>query len=234
MNLPEQSLWWLNRSTGLVLLVMFTIVVILGIFATQKAAGRRLPTFVPNQLHRSISVFAIALLAAHILTSVLDSFVEIDWIDVVVPFVSPYRPFWLGLGTLAFDLTVAVLVTTWVKSRISERAWHQVHLLSYAAWLLAVVHGLGTGTDSKNPWVVCTYLICVLSVAIALAARITWTQELSNVTRTLLIIGVAVVPIALAWWALLGPLAPGWSAKAGTPSASSQPSQELIGGRALV
>ena len=225
MSLPDQSLWWLNRSTGLVLLAVFSLVVVLGVFATQKAAGRRLPTFVPNQLHRTISLFALALLLAHVLTSVLDSFVEIDWVDVVVPFLSPYRPIWLGLGTLALDATIAVLVTSWAKSRLSERSWHGVHLLSYLAWLLAVLHGLGTGSDSRNPAVIGMYVVCVLAVVIAVAARLMWTESIGRPIQACALVGLAVLPIALAVWALTGPLAPGWSAKAGTGSSSSESGQ---------
>lgn len=215
MNLPDQSLWWLNRSTGLVLMAVFTIVVVLGVFATQKAAGRRIPTFVPNQLHRTISLFAVALLVAHVLTAVLDNYVEIDWIDIVIPFASPYRPLWLGLGTLALDITIAIGVTSALKSRLSERSWQLVHVSAYVAWLVAVLHGLGTGTDSRQPLVIAMYLVCVLAVVISLAARLMWTTSLSRTGQVLALTVLAIIPIALAVWALLGPLAPGWAAKAG-------------------
>lgn len=225
MTLPDQSLWWLNRSTGLVLLVLFTLVVILGIFSTQRAAGRRIPTFVPNQLHRTISLFAVALLIAHIVTAVLDDYVDIDWVDAVIPFASPYRPLWLGLGTVAVDLTIAVLVTSALKSRLSERNWHMVHLFSYAAWLVAVLHGLGTGTDSRNVAALAVYGICVIAVAASLAARLMWTQDISLPVLIVSLILTAVVPIAIAVWAFSGPLAPGWAVKAGTPSSTSETGQ---------
>lgn len=159
------------------LLALFSIVVVLGVFSTQRAAARRIPTFVPNQLHRSIALFIVAFLAAHVLTAVLDDYVEIDWLDVVVPFLSPYRPLWLGLGTLAFDLTVAIVVTSWAKSRMSERAWWIVHITAYPAWVLAVVHGLMIGTDARNVAVIALNAVCVIAVVVALGARLAWARS---------------------------------------------------------
>lgn len=211
LNLPSETLWWLNRSSGLVLLALFTFVVVLGVFSTQRAAQRRIPTFVPNQLHRSIALFAFAFLIAHILTAVLDDYVEIDWVDAVVPFAAAYRPLWLGLGSIAFDATIAIMVTSWAKSRMSERAWHVVHVLAYPAWLLAVIHGLAIGTDSRNVLVIALNVICVLTVAMALGARLMWSDSLPGWMQVVALILIAVVPILLAVWALAGPLSAGWS-----------------------
>ena len=53
----------------------------------------------------------------HILTSVLDSFAPISLIDAVVPFTGSYRPFWLGLGAVSFDLMLAVTITSLLRRR---------------------------------------------------------------------------------------------------------------------
>ncbi len=44
--------------------------------------------------------------------------------DVVIPFISAYRPLWLGLGTVAFDLMIALTITSLIRTRISYRSWH--------------------------------------------------------------------------------------------------------------
>ena len=53
---------------------------------------------------------------------------------------------WLGLGALAFDLLVALVVTSLLRRRLGLRAWRAVHWLAYACWPVALVHGWGTGT----------------------------------------------------------------------------------------
>ena len=40
---------------------------------------------------------------------------------------------WLSLGTVAFDLLLAVLLSSLVRDRLSYRAWRAVHWLAYAA-----------------------------------------------------------------------------------------------------
>ena len=107
------------------------------------------PRFVLDALHRNVSLLVLAILAVHIGTSVLDSFAPIRLVDAVVPFVSAYRPIWLGLGALAFDLLLAVLITSVLRRQFGHRAWRLVHWLAYVSWPVAVVHGLATGTDAK-------------------------------------------------------------------------------------
>lgn len=99
-----------------------------------------------------------------------------------------------------------------------ERAWRLVHITVYLAWLLAVLHGLGIGTDAKNPAFIALNVVCILSVVIALGARIAAGAPWPRTWRMVAIGLVAVVPAAIAVWAIQGPLAPGWKDKAGTPS----------------
>lgn len=147
--------WFANRGTGVVLLVLFTFAVVGGIAATRGVArpkSRRVPAYVTVSLHRTIALLAAALLVVHVATAVVDDYVEIGWIDAVVPFVGSYRPLYLGLGTLALDLTLAVVLTALVRHRLPQRLWRGVHLMAYPSWALAMWHTVGIGTDSDTPW----------------------------------------------------------------------------------
>ncbi len=144
-------LWYLNRSTGLVVLALLTVTAVLGVLATAQG-GRLLPRFVGQVLHRNLALWSVVLLVLHVATAVVDSYVDIRWWQAVVPWVgSTYLPMWLGLGTVAFDLIVLVIVTSLLRARMRHRSWRLVHLLSYAAWGVAVGHGLGIGTDLRQP-----------------------------------------------------------------------------------
>ena len=165
------TLWYLNRATGTVLLVVFTLVLLLGILATVGRAGRGVPRFLTQEFHRHLSLLAVALLAAHVLTAVLDSFVDIRWWQALLPFAGSYRPFWLGLGALALDITMVVALTSLARERLGHRAWRAVHLLAYVAWAVAVAHGFGIGTDSRAPWSLALTIGCVGVVAVASLAR---------------------------------------------------------------
>ncbi|MGD9957983.1 ferric reductase-like transmembrane domain-containing protein [Nocardioides sp.] len=165
-------LWYLNRSTGFVLLALLTLSVLFGIMSTGTTGGRAgqgLPRFVTQAVHRNISLLSVLLLAAHVLTAVIDTFVDIRWWQAIVPFGATYQPFWLGLGTFALDLMAAVVLTSIFRTRVSYRAWQLIHLSSYLCWAVAVVHGVGIGTDMSrdDPWGLIVTAVCVALVLLA-------------------------------------------------------------------
>ena len=168
-------LWFLNRSTGFVLLGLLTATTALGVLATHGRAGRGLPRFVSQSLHRNLALLSMVVLAAHVATAVLDTFVDIRWWQALLPYYgSTYQPLWLGLGALALDLLVVVTVTSLLRTRMRHRAWRSIHLLAYASWALAVAHGLGIGTDTRagTGWANAITAACVALVLTAGVVRL--------------------------------------------------------------
>ncbi len=154
--LDSHLLWYLNRATGVVLVAVLTLSAVLGMVSASGRGSARWPRFALQTLHRNVTVLACALLVAHAVTPVLDSvvnrYVTITWVDVLVPFVSDYKPLALGLGTVALDLLLVVVVSSVARHRFGHRAWFSLHLLSYAAWVLGIVHGFLIGTDARTVW----------------------------------------------------------------------------------
>jgi methionine sulfoxide reductase heme-binding subunit len=216
-------LWFLNRSTGIVLLVTLTLSMIFGILATERDSPSWWPRFVTNELHRRFSLLAVALLIVHAGTAIADNFVDISLIDAVIPYASPYRPTWLALGTIASDVMIAVIITSVLRHRLGHSGWWVTHRLSYLSWPLAVVHGTGTGTDTRQPWAYWVVGVCVGAVVIIAAARLLIGGQLPGALRSGLLIVVVVFPLVLVLWLRSGPLAPGWSKKAGTPPPPPRP-----------
>src|SRR5260370_41126032 len=72
---------------------------------------------------------------------------------------------WLGLGAVAFDLMLALTVTSLLRTRLSYRSWRLVHWGSYLAWPVAVLHGLGTGSDTPVRWGLALTPACVALIA---------------------------------------------------------------------
>jgi methionine sulfoxide reductase heme-binding subunit len=166
-------LWYLNRSTGLVVLAMLTLSALLGVLSTGRG-GRLLPRFVGQALHRNLALWSVALLALHVATAVVDGYVDIRWWQAFVPWVgASYLPLWLGLGTVALDVVVLIVLTSLLRSRMRHRAWRLVHLLAYVAWAVAVAHGLGIGTDLRSTgWERTTVWACVALVGGLAAVRL--------------------------------------------------------------
>jgi predicted ferric reductase len=169
------ALWFATRAFGLVSLALFTTVMVLGLLTAGRRAPLR-PAFVVTGLHRSLSLLSLVFLALHVATMVLDDYVTIRLVDAVVPFVSAYRPLWLGLGAIACDIVLALIITSLLRVRMGLRVWRAVHWLAYAAWPIAIVHGIGVGTD--RDLTLALTAACLLAVAIAAGLRLTpvrWT-----------------------------------------------------------
>ena len=211
--------WYLTRSTGAVALLLLTLAVALGVADVRRAQTERLPRFVVGALHRNVSLLALAFLVVHILTSVLDGFASISIVDAVVPFVGSYRPFWLGLGAVAFDLFLAVILTSLVRARIGYEGWRAVHWLAYASWPIALLHGFGTGSDAKAAWLQVLTVICVALVLVAMVARVASGWPASRVLRGAVLGGTGAFVVFLAVWLPQGPLGREWARRSGTPAA---------------
>ncbi len=212
--------WYLTRGTGVVSLLLFTAVMVLGILGQQRVSiGERWPRFALDTLHREISLLAVAVLVVHILTSVLDGFAPITLLNAVIPFGASYRPLWLGLGALAIDLMLAVIITSLVRRRLGYGAWRTVHWLAYLSWPVAVLHGLGTGTDAKEWWMLGLTAICIAAVAGTALVRVARESALTPGRRTTGFGVTIAVCLGIALFALAGPLQPHWAKRAGTPAA---------------
>jgi sulfoxide reductase heme-binding subunit YedZ len=190
-------LWYLNRSTGLVVLGLLTLVTVLGVMSTARRVPAWWARFATVELHRRAALLAVALLVLHIATAVADEYVDIAWLDAFVPFRAGYRPLWLGLGTVAFDLWLAVVVTSLFRRRLSLLAWKAVHYLAYLAWVPAVLHGLGSGTDAKALPVLVLTFGSVAAVVAAAAWRVA-VSSLPLVSRLALGLAVVAVPVVIA------------------------------------
>ncbi|HXW45317.1 MAG TPA: ferric reductase-like transmembrane domain-containing protein [Streptosporangiaceae bacterium] len=211
-------LWYATRATGLVALVLLTISMALGLLASVRYQRQGWPRFVTQGLHRNVSLLALAFTVAHILTTVLDGFVSIPIQDAVIPFIGSYRPIWLGLGAIAFDLMLALIVTSLLRTRMSYRVWQAVHWAAYLCWPVAVVHGLGTGTDTPVRWVLVLTGACVATVAGLTLWRLARGWSARPLASAAGAVAVVLVLVAGGAWLHAGPLSPGWAHKAGTGS----------------
>jgi methionine sulfoxide reductase heme-binding subunit len=211
--------WYLTRSTGAVALLLLTVAIVLGVIDTKRWSTARLPRFVIDSLHRNVALLALVFLVLHILTSVLDSFASISIVDAFVPFAGSYRPFWLGLGAVAFDLIVAVIVTSLLRARMGFASWRAVHWLTYASWPIALLHGLGTGSDAGSTWLLALSVVCMMAMLATVLTRAIagWRENVRM--RSAALGGAGAFSLFLVLWLPSGPLGSEWARRSGTPAA---------------
>jgi sulfoxide reductase heme-binding subunit YedZ len=178
----------------------------------------RWPRFAIDTVHRDVSLLVLVVLVVHIVTSVLDGFAPISLLAGVIPFDTAYRPLWMGLGALAFDFLIALAFTSLIRRRLGYRSWRTVHWLAYASWPIAVLHGLGTGTDTKTLWNLLLTLVCLAAVLAAVWARIREARPAYGGVRETAVALAIATPLGLAIFTLAGPLQRGWARAAGTPA----------------
>ncbi len=214
-----KAFWYLTRASGLVAIVLLSATIVLGVVASVGWTTQRWPRFLSQDVHRNVSLLCLVFVGVHVATTVADGYVPIGLLDVVLPFHSPYRPIYIGLGALGFDLLLAVLITSGLRHRIGYGSWRFVHWLAYLCWPIALVHGLGSGTDTPLPVVLFVEAVCTAGVLAAFAWRLVTGRGLSVGGRTAAGAAAVVVVFAVAGFAALGPLRPGWSHRSGTSSA---------------
>ena len=209
--------WYATRGLGTATLVVLTGTVVLGIVTVTRWTGESTPGFVAADLHRNLSLLAISLLAAHIVTTVLDPFAHIGLRDVIIPVGAAYRPVWLGLGVAAMWILIGVIATSLLRDRVGPRLWRLIHWAAYLSWPLAVVHGLGTGSDARAPWLIGVVASCVVAVVFALVFRLRHGSRVSLPVRALAAVAAAAFLVVATGWTFSGPFAADWASRSGTP-----------------
>jgi sulfoxide reductase heme-binding subunit YedZ len=165
------ALWYLARGTGVVAFVLLSLTLVLGITARSRRPFLGLARFGVASVHRAVSLFAVVLLAGHVLTLLVDPYAQLRLINLVMPFTSSYRPLWVGLGALSLDLMLVLVITSLLRERIGHRAWRAIHWTAYALWPSALLHSLGSGTDSGTTWLRGIAVLCTAAVGGAVAWR---------------------------------------------------------------
>jgi len=143
-------LWYTTRATGIVALLLLTLVVALGALVSNRIGGTFVGRFELNELHRSVSMVAMLFLFMHILTTVVDSYVSTGIISAFVPMTSAYKTIPIAIGAVGFDLLLSVWISSLLKVRIKNESWRFIHWFSWLAYTSAIVHAYMAGTDTHD------------------------------------------------------------------------------------
>lgn len=166
------AFWYASRATGVVSLILFSAVAILGILVNRQGRLPGLPRFAVTGLHRNLSLLTVAFLGMHVVTAIVDGYASVGWLSVVVPFTSSYERFWIGLGTVAIDLFAALIITSLLRDRIKASIWRGIHWLAYLSYPVVVIHALGASKDLHSGMLLALTMATVFAVVAAVAYRV--------------------------------------------------------------
>ncbi len=178
--MSDTILWYATRGAGVVSLVLLSGVVVLGIVSVLRWQTPSWPRFLTTGLHRNLALATLTFLALHVVTAVVDPFTALGWNAAIIPFSSSYRRLWLGLGVVAVYLLLAIVVTSLLRPLFGHHVWRLIHWFTYLMWPIAVIHGIGTGTDPRFGWMLAIEAVCIGSVVLAVAWRVGNTARASR------------------------------------------------------
>lgn len=210
MSIDHTLSWEVARVGGLLAYLLTTLSVVLGLLLSLKAHSTRWPRFITNELHRHVTLLSLVFIAVHSLAVLVDPFTGFTLGEVLLPMASHYRPLWIAFGVVGTYLAVAIWLSEYVRGWVGYAWWHRFHLLAFVVFLLGTVHGLGAGSDSSTGWALILYGGSVLLVAALVLVRVG--RALPDRLRGGMAIGVMALVLALAVFAVAGPLQPGWNA----------------------
>ncbi|MET4901608.1 ferric reductase-like transmembrane domain-containing protein [Paenarthrobacter sp. CC6] len=166
----SEVFWFLSRAGGITASVLLTLTFILGVMTSGRRRPEGIGTTVVTGLHRNLALGMMLFLVLHVATAVADGYVDIAWVAVFLPFAAGYERAWIGLGAIAVDLLLAVILTSVLRQRIPERWWAPVHVATYVLWPASIVHGIMMGTGSA--WILrAVGLACLAAGTVAIVYR---------------------------------------------------------------
>ncbi len=167
----NELLWYLTRAVAVTGVVLLTAVVVLGTLVAVRRVRSPEVGAVLLRVHRSVSLLAFVFIAAHVVTAVVETYVSIGWISALVPFTAGYRAFWVGLGSVALDLMLAVLITSLLRPWLPPTVFRAVHWATYALWPIALLHGWRAASVDGS-WVLVVNAICAAVGVAAVGWRV--------------------------------------------------------------
>lgn len=188
-------LWYVARGSGIVAFILLTFSVALGIVMNRRWYATNWPRMVVDAMHRWFTMTFFTFTVIHVVTIMLDPFSHISLLNVLVPFTGGYRPFWMSLGVIAIELGLAIGASVGIRRWIGYRAWHIMHGLAYPIYLLSLLHGLGTGTDTGTPWMSAVYGGSAMLIVMAVTWRLAPARRLPRAAAAAGAVAVLVLTV---------------------------------------
>lgn len=209
-----QSLTWdVARTGGLVAYALLTASVAIGLTLSLGWRSPRWTRFVTNELHRFVTLLALVFVVVHGVAIAVDPFIKMSLGDILVPFLTSYRPAWVALGIIAGYLALAVYLSERVRGRVGYAWWRRFHALAFVAFVFALVHGIATGSDTRTPWALGLYFGSLGLVGFLLVLRLL--PEPPKRPRPVAVGLATVIAVGVVGFTFAGPLQAGWSTRAG-------------------
>lgn len=179
----SQFSWYAARAAGMIAYILATASVLFGLATSTKLGGSMLGKGNVPDIHRALSLLTLFAIGGHMLFLALDQYASFSPGELLIPFVTWYRPFWTGIGIIAAYLTVALYVSFYIRAWIGYKMWRAFHYAAFGVFVMATFHGLFSGTDGATLWADALYGGGTMAVVALLAYRIISGRRDHNAVR---------------------------------------------------
>ncbi|HEV2581319.1 MAG TPA: ferric reductase-like transmembrane domain-containing protein, partial [Ktedonobacteraceae bacterium] len=223
MNTLWQSVTWdVARAGGFTAYILLALAVAIGLALTMQLQSPSIwPRIVNSELHNFVTLLALVFTTIHVLAVTIDPFTNFGLNEVLIPFVSHYRPIWMALGIVALYLGLAIGLSTWVRPLIGYSWWRRLHVLTLVVFALVTVHGIATGSDTQSWWGFGIYAACIALIAGLLIRRLLVPANQRGRKHPVFASATGLATLATLAFMIIGPMRPGWNALAGGTSSAS-------------
>ncbi len=174
----ETVTWDIARAGGFTAYVLLSLAVVVGLaLSIQLQSPSRWPRLLNSELHNFLTLLSTIFLVIHVLAAWIDPFTNFGWNEIFIPFASHYRPVWMAFGIVALYLGIAIGISTWLRSQIGYKWWRRLHVLTLGIYIIATIHGIGTGSDTLTSWALGIYLVSIALVGSLLCRRLLALQK---------------------------------------------------------
>jgi predicted ferric reductase len=183
-----QAYWYLSRATAFVSLSILWISMALGLGLSNKLARLWPGAPATFAIHEYVSLLGLAFALFHALILLGDHYIHFTVAQIFMPFSTvEYRPTWVGIGQIGFYVWLIVALSFYIRSSIGQKTWRVIHYLSFVMYLMGLLHGLFSGTDSATNWAQSYYWLSGGSLLFLLVHRITYsiTEKLARRSKPL-------------------------------------------------
>jgi predicted ferric reductase len=174
--------WFVSRAAGFAAFTALALDVIVGLLVSTKAGDRWITRAHAIDLHGWLSPVALALVIGHAAILLVDGYIRFDLLDLVVPFVAPYRPLAVGIGVIAAYLALVVHASFGLRRRLGTRTWRRLHYLSFAAFVASSLHAMLAGSDRSRPWAIALHGSLLAIVGALIAYRVLLSRQRAHAT----------------------------------------------------
>ena len=145
--------WYLSRATAFVSLTILWISMALGLGLSNRMARVWPGAPATFAIHEYVSLLGLAFALFHALVLLGDHYINFTIAQIFMPFsTADYRPTWVGIGQIGFYIWLMVALSFYIRSSIGQKTWRVIHYLSFAMYLMGLIHGLFSGTDTTSNW----------------------------------------------------------------------------------